>query len=168
MLNFSICIKMGDNVRLQITEAPFSAQQGRDDHNLCIPWVEVVQSMKYRTSSVSFQGKSGKMDEYVLNFRGQSLGPSKLDSKYVFLGYESFDHKWNFTRVSFHVDYVSVNYSGKGEVISGRMINCGIHSIYWKEYRKAKRRNERRKESDKDIVEAANTELWEKNSRQKL
>ncbi|KDP42292.1 hypothetical protein JCGZ_01616 [Jatropha curcas] len=29
-LNFSNCIKLGDNIRLQITEALFSAQQGRD------------------------------------------------------------------------------------------------------------------------------------------
>ncbi|XP_037493766.1 disease resistance protein RUN1 [Jatropha curcas] len=49
-LNFGNCIKLGDTVRLQITEALFSAQQGRDDHNLCFPEVEVPQSMKYRTS----------------------------------------------------------------------------------------------------------------------
>ncbi|XP_037493752.1 uncharacterized protein LOC119370207 [Jatropha curcas] len=195
-LNFGNCIKLGDNVRLQITEALFSAQQGQNDYRLCIPGVEVPQSMKYRTSgshlSVQlerpdcmlgfyfsavidfqdfdiyeisgcgiFQDKSGKTYEYDFDFNSIYFGRFKLDSKHVFLGYQTFEHEMNFTRVSFQLNQ-------REYLRDERVINCGIHPIYREEYRKAERRNKRRKESDKDIVQAANTELWEKNSRQRL
>ncbi|XP_037493759.1 LOW QUALITY PROTEIN: disease resistance protein RPV1 [Jatropha curcas] len=197
-LNFGNCIKLGDNVRLQITEALFSAQQGQNHHRLCIPGLEMLQSMKYRTSGShlsvqlerpdrmlgfysaavidfqdfdfhghnirgigNFEDKSGKMYEYDCDFYFGHRRRPKIDSKHFLLGYKSFDHERNFTRVSFHVDHFSVNYSGKGEVISGRVINCGIHPIYREEYRKAERRNVRRKEPNKDIVEAANTQTLE-------
>ncbi|XP_037493774.1 disease resistance-like protein DSC1 [Jatropha curcas] len=171
-LNFGNCIKLGDKLRLQILEAPFSAHP--DQHcQLCIPGGKVPQIMKYRTSGshlsvqlerpdrvlgfyfsvvidfqdfdldeygitgyVNFQDKSGKMYKYSCNFYLRYFWLPKLDSKHVFLRYTSFDHERNFTRVSFHVDHFSLNFSGKGED-SAKVINCGIHPIYREENRKA-------------------------------
>ncbi|KDP42428.1 hypothetical protein JCGZ_00225 [Jatropha curcas] len=180
-LNFDNCIKLGDNVRLQIREALFSAQQGlileRPDRMLGFYFAVVINfqdfdCFAYHTSGIgNFEDKSGKMYEYDFDFHFDFHFQSpirELDSKHFLLGYKSFDHERNFTRVSLRVNHFSVNYSLETEDSSVRVINCGIHPIYREEYRKAERRNERRKEPDKDIVEAANTELWEKNSRQRL
>ncbi|KDP38827.1 hypothetical protein JCGZ_04984 [Jatropha curcas] len=177
-LNFGNCTKLGDNVRLQIAEALFSAPQGWEHHRLCIPGVEVPPSMKYRTSGshlscqlekpdrllsffyaavidfqdfdfygygirgvVKFQDKAGKIYkyEYGCNFDFLYFGLRKFHSKHVFLGYKSFDHERNFTRVSFQLDHFTEN---NGFVSSWRVINCGIHPIYREEYRKAEVRND--------------------------
>ncbi|KDP38823.1 hypothetical protein JCGZ_04980 [Jatropha curcas] len=147
-LNFGNCIKLGDKLRLQIMEAPFSTHPDqhleRPDRVLGFYFSAVIDFQDFDldeygiTGYANFQDKSEKMYEYVCDFDLPYFGLPKLDSKHVFLRCKSFDHEPNFTRVSFHVYQFSVKYPRKGGASIGRAITCGMHPIHREDIGKLK------------------------------
>ncbi|KDP38828.1 hypothetical protein JCGZ_04985 [Jatropha curcas] len=86
------------------------------------------------TCLAKLEYKSGMI--YDFHFPEIKLMSKKLDSKHVFLLYETLNCE-HFTQASFQFAIEDYDYNTKKyvKVLSKGMIQCGVHPISWKQYR---------------------------------